>query len=57
MLWCNFADLFEMHAVDIYLKFHMGVYTSNNALHEKVVWLANGRRLSVEIFDREMLMN
>jgi len=57
MLWCNFADLFEMHAVDIYLKFHMGVYTSNNALHEKVVWQAKSRRLSAENFYGEMLMN
>jgi len=31
----------------------MGVYTSNNALREKVVWQANSRRLSVENFDRE----
>jgi len=34
----------------------MGVYTSDNALHEKVVWQAN-RRLSAENFDGEMLMN
>jgi len=31
----------------------MGTYTSDNALHEKVVWQANSRRLSVENFDRE----
>jgi len=33
----------------------MGTYTivSDNTLHEKVVWLANGRRLSVENFDGE----
>ena len=30
----------------------MGVYTSDNALHEKVVWQANDR-LSVENFDGE----
>jgi len=29
----------------------MGMYTSNNALREKVVWQANGRRLSVDNFD------
>jgi len=36
----------------------MGTYTiaSDNALREKVVWLANGR-LSVENFDGEMLTN
>ena len=68
MLWRNFAaNLFGMHAVilrsyrplfSIYIvfgqgKFHMGVHTSDNALHEKVVWQANGRRLSAEIFDGE----
>ena len=31
----------------------MGAYTSDNALREKVVWQANGRRLSAEIFDGE----
>jgi len=33
----------------------MGSYTiaSDNALHEKVFWHANGRRLSVENFDEE----
>jgi len=33
----------------------MGTYTiaSDNALREKVVWQANGRRLSVENFDGE----
>jgi len=31
----------------------MGAYTSDNVLHEKVVWQANGRRLSAENFDRE----
>ena len=31
----------------------MGVYTSDNALHEKVIWEANDRRLSVENFDGE----
>ena len=31
----------------------MGVYTSDNALREKVVWQANGRRLSAENFDGE----
>jgi len=31
----------------------MGVYISNNALCEKVVWHANGRRLSAENFDRK----
>jgi len=31
----------------------MGAYTSDNALHEKVVQQANGRRLSEENFDRE----
>ena len=30
----------------------MGAYTSDDALHEKVVWQANGR-LSVENFDGE----
>jgi len=30
----------------------MGSYTSNNALHEKFIWQANGR-LSVENFDKE----
>jgi len=33
------------------------MYTSDDALHEKVVWQANGRRLSVENFDGEMLTN
>jgi len=33
----------------------MGVYTSDNTLHEKVVWQANGRRLSEENFDGENL--
>jgi len=28
----------------------MGAYTSNNTLHKKVVWQANGRRSSVENF-------
>jgi len=31
----------------------MGAYTSNNGLCEKVVWQANGKRLSAENFDRE----
>jgi len=31
----------------------MGAYTSNNTLHKKFIWQANGRRLSVENFDRE----
>jgi len=33
----------------------MGTYNiaSDNVLHEKVVWHANGRRLSVENFDGE----
>jgi len=31
----------------------MGAYTINNALLEKVVWQANSRILSVEIFDEE----
>jgi len=31
----------------------MYTIASDNALHEKVVWLANGRRLSVENFDGE----
>jgi len=31
----------------------MGAYTSDNALHEKVVKQANGSRLSAENFDRE----
>jgi len=33
----------------------MGLYTIaiDNALHEKVFWHANGRRLSVENFDGE----
>jgi len=32
----------------------MGTYSySDNALREKVVWYANGRRLSVENFDGE----
>jgi len=33
----------------------MGAYTiaSDNALHEKVIWHANGRKLSVENFDGE----
>ena len=67
MLWRNFADLFGMHAVvlrsyrplffHLYIfgqgKFCMGLYTSDNALCEKVVWQANGRRLSAEIFDGE----
>ena len=29
------------------------IYTSNNALREKVFWQANGRRLSAENFDGE----
>jgi len=32
---------------------HGRVYTIDNALREKVVWQANGRRLSAENFDRE----
>jgi len=39
----------------------MGTYSyniaSDNALCKKVVWHANGRRLSVQNFDGEMLMN
>ena len=31
----------------------MGAYTSDDALRKKVVWQANGRRLSAEIFDGE----
>jgi len=31
----------------------MGAYTSDNTLREKVVWQANGRRLSAENFDGE----
>jgi len=31
----------------------MGAYTSDNALHEKVVWQANAKRLSAENFDRK----
>jgi len=31
----------------------MGVYTSDNTLHEKMVWQANGKRLSAENFDGE----
>jgi len=31
----------------------MGACTSDNALCKKVVWQANGRRLSAENFDRE----
>jgi len=31
----------------------MGAYTSDNALREKFIWQANGRRLSVKNFDRE----
>jgi len=31
----------------------MGAYTNDNALGKKVVWQANGRRLSVENFDEE----
>jgi len=31
----------------------MGTYTSDNALHEKVAWWANGKRLSAENFDGE----
>ena len=31
----------------------MGVYSSDNTLREKVVWQANGRRLSAENFDGE----
>jgi len=34
-------------------KFCIGAYTSGNTLCEKVVWQANGRRLSAENFDRE----
>jgi len=33
----------------------MGMYTSNNAPHEKFIWQANGRRLSVENFDELIL--
>jgi len=33
----------------------MGVYTNDNALREKVVWEAKGRRLSEENFDGENL--
>jgi len=31
--------------------------TSDNALHQKVVWQANGRKLSAENFVGEKLMN
>jgi len=31
----------------------MGAYTSDNALHKKVVWQANNRRLLAENFDGE----
>jgi len=31
----------------------MGVYTSNNAMCEKVIWKANGRKLSTKNFDGE----
>jgi len=34
-------------------KFRMGEYTIDNALYEKVVWQAKGRRLSAENFDGE----
>jgi len=33
----------------------MGTYTNDNALHEKVVWQENGRRLSEKNFDGKNL--
>jgi len=35
----------------------MGVYTSDNTLHEKVIWQPNGRRLSAENLDGKMLID
>jgi len=34
----------------------MGAYTIDNVLHKKVVWQANGRRLSAENFDGENIV-
>jgi len=45
-----------VHIAIDHCKLHaLGTYNidSDNALHEKVIWYANGRRLSVEKFDGE----